>query len=258
VTRDFPGSAFGLPVVDVERAQDVQHVAGDAHEIAVGGWLSIGPPLSCAAPSVEPASRLQPGCGDDLTWLLSRPEILTFRDGPTVALREPAGPGIHVRFETGLVDWPPVDDPETVIPIPIVALGHFDDPAATTCPPEDEAWCRDLFIIDGVAWAYGNDLGFAGRINDPKVKSTPDQIGQAIHTITPYAIIVAAWPTPGRGLAESELGLVNLPKAVRTASRVWIVKVIEAGQVRPYLVVDDELAVYRVLHDGTFERVYGA
>jgi len=92
----------------------------------------------------------------------------------------PSGPGIHLRFEAPQVDWPPVDDQETVTPVPIVAIGHFDDPAAATCPPEDATWCHDLFIIDNIAWAYGNNLGFAGRINDANVKSTPDEIAQAI------------------------------------------------------------------------------
>ncbi len=230
VAREFPSTALGMPVVDVERAQDVQHLAGVSRELAVGGWLSLGPPLMCAAPSGEPTSRLQPGCGDELNWLLERPEILTFQDGPTVALQEPSGPGIHVRFEAPQVDWPPVDDPGTVTPTPIVAIGHFDDPAAATCPPEEAAWCHDLFIIDSITWAYGHDLGFTGRLDDPKVKSTPDEIAQAIGAIDPAARVVAAWPTPGRGLAESELDLVRVPKAIGTASRVWIVKAIEAGQ----------------------------
>jgi hypothetical protein len=82
-----------------------------------------------------------------------------------------------------------VDDQSTVTPVPIVAIGHFDDAAAATCPPEDATWCRDLFIIDSVAWAYGHDLGFAGLINDPKVKSTPDEIVQAMGAIDPAARI---------------------------------------------------------------------
>ncbi|HYH92457.1 MAG TPA: hypothetical protein VD763_04795, partial [Candidatus Saccharimonadales bacterium] len=250
VVWTFPSLAIGLPVVDVSAAQSIQRNEADDRELAVATWLSLGPGMSCRAPSEPPVSPLQPGCGSAGNWLLERPETLVFRDGPTVKTLQPAGPGLHPHFGMGQFDWPETGLTELVMPIPIVALGHFDDPGAEACPAQDARWCRDLFVIDRIAWAYGNDIPAMAESRDPKVESTPAQVEAIIGEAVATGVVLSGGSAPGRGLGESELPVTDWPDPILETSRVWVVKVLEAGRATLFVVLDDSHRVYRLDDDG--------
>ena len=250
LVQTFPDEVLGLPVLDVEAAMTIQATPNDDRELAVASWFSPGPGLSCAPPSQASVSPLQPGCGSDLNWLLERAEMLTFIDGPTTKLVRPLGPGIHPHFAGPPLAWPTTTTIERP-PIPIVAVGHFDDPGATRCPAKDLGWCRDLFVIDRVAWADGSEM--SGIASDPDAVSTPDEIQSRLDQVAPTSPTVGIWPIAGAGIGNGELAGHDWPEVVLRSKRVWIVTRLEDERLRTYVVLDDDPLVYRVDDDGVTE-----
>jgi len=60
-----------------------------------------------------------------------------------------AGPFLTPWVPDGL--WPQLQDVgRETPPVPIVVLGHLDDPRAENCRPEAVKLCRDRFVIDAV------------------------------------------------------------------------------------------------------------
>lgn len=120
--------------------------------IAVHGYWSIRPVgLMCAAPPTpEPHPLEGARCGYGL-W------GITERDEPIFTVARPgrlipaAGPSIipHVEgdIERRLFTIRLHGDLYHR-PIPIVAIGHFDDPGAALCRPEARTRCADRFVLD--------------------------------------------------------------------------------------------------------------
>jgi len=124
-----------------------------------GYWTDRSFPHSCAAPS-EKTGELELYCRDGEWGITERNEAikdLTIRrQGNTTAIGGPPAAGPH------LTPWVPSDADQRRLfaqtpvndqfwpPVPIVVVGHFDDPKAADCPKSARQLCLDRFVIDQV------------------------------------------------------------------------------------------------------------
>jgi hypothetical protein len=127
-------------------------IKGEA--VALGGWWTDRTiPHSCAVPvPVTQPSVLELGCHDIEFGITERNEpILTFL--PTDQILPPAGaylnPYVREELQHSLFSLPVIDD-QFYPPVPIVVIGHFDDPRAIACRPQARQGCLDRFVIDRI------------------------------------------------------------------------------------------------------------
>jgi hypothetical protein len=123
--------------------------AGTLHggPIALGGyWTNRAMPRPCPT-SPAGAGAFEMYCVDGEWGITERPEaILQIVHYST--WQPAAGP--H------LTPWVPDDLDDTLLPgtnttappVPIVVVGHLDDPRAADCLPRSRQYCRDRFVID--------------------------------------------------------------------------------------------------------------
>jgi hypothetical protein len=123
---------------------------GSTPFVLTGFWTDRSYGHGCPAPLVEPG-ELELWCHDGEFGITEGAE-------PILSLT----PGFQVVPATGphLTPWmpesiaqrlvvPPVGD-FSFPPVPIVVVGHFDDPRAADCRPEARELCRDRLVIDSI------------------------------------------------------------------------------------------------------------
>lgn len=119
--------------------------------IALGGyWTDRTIVHSCAVVVPEPGV-LELGCHDIEFGITERNEpILTFHpDQIRAAAGAYLNPYIPRALQQGLFSLPVVGG-QRYPPVPIVVLGHFDDPRAIECRPQFRQMCLDRFVVDRI------------------------------------------------------------------------------------------------------------
>jgi hypothetical protein len=116
-----------------------------------GFWTDRTIPHSCAPP-LTPLGVLELGCHDIEFGITEGNEpILTFL--PTDQVLPAAGaylnPYVSEELRHPLFSLPVIDG-QFYPPVPIVVVGHFDDPRASECPPRARQDCLDRFVIDRI------------------------------------------------------------------------------------------------------------
>ncbi len=146
----------GLPVMTVSEVLAARSAGGLRSEaIAVGGYWtdgSIG--HSCAFPQSQPGV-LEIYCQDGEFGIteLDEPVIVIDRHGNVTP---PRGPTLTPYFPEGLARLGelfslPIINGQRYPPVPIVVIGHFDDPLAAACRPERRQTCLDRLVVDRIA-----------------------------------------------------------------------------------------------------------
>ena len=88
-----PGSVFGLPVVHVHDAIAVRDFGVDDHEIAVSGWFTPAPPVSCGGGAAKISeSPVVAHCPDELVWLSEDAGSYVRVTGSRLDTEAPTGP----------------------------------------------------------------------------------------------------------------------------------------------------------------------
>lgn len=152
VPTSTPSTVDGLAVQTVSELLDTRK-AGAAHgQIALRGyWSDRSVPHSCSAPD-KPPGELELRCHDG-EWGISEENEpigeLTV-DGRFVPASSPhLTPFIPDELAAGLFDFELING-QRRRPVPIVVIGHLDDPRAKDCQPEQKQLCLDRFVIDRI------------------------------------------------------------------------------------------------------------
>jgi hypothetical protein len=160
-------SVDGLPVRIVSDVLALR-AAGDLRKepVAVGGfWTNRSRGHSCAAPDASPG-ELELYCHDGQYGITERDEpILRFVDASRAQpatgphLTPYLEPSVTTRNLAFAVSFQ-IESP----PVPIVVVGHFDDPRAADCRAGARQLCRDRLVVDRVASYDPADLA---RVTPP-------------------------------------------------------------------------------------------
>jgi hypothetical protein len=150
---DTPNALAGLTVHSVSELLELRsggHIGGEPVALR-GFWSDRGFGHSCVPPDSQPG-ELQIRCHDGEFGITERDEpigTLTV-DGRFVPHEGPAlTPYVEEALAQRLFTLPYVNG-QYFHPVPIVVVGHFDDPRADLCQPEARERCRDRFVIDQV------------------------------------------------------------------------------------------------------------
>lgn len=151
------GEVDGLPLMTVSealRARDAGTLP-DGRVAVHGYWTSTSIVHGCA-PAFEAIGELELYCHDGEFGITERNEpiwVVDFRTGQVTYTAE--GPHLTPWIPDGLVGADglytlPMINGQWYPPVPIVVLGHFDDPRAAECRPEARRLCRDRLVIDRI------------------------------------------------------------------------------------------------------------
>jgi len=258
---DQPTMALGLPVVSVSDAIAIRDTDPTDREIAVRGYFSPAPPISCPAPSgrfSENPIRLD--CPLQSQWLLEDPERLVTRSSNSMEGHAPLGPAFHPVF--------PFLDMSAVTaagvggdPVDMVVIGHFHDrrgdPDTALCGATKDAGC-DGFVVDGIHSVGGTRVPSSTVIDleplAPEPRSEPtwtaDDVDRLVQAAAPKFAILSRVALPGHRIHELEpslgtgaLGIIGHPIA-------WVVTGLDASAGgtppvrRTFLIVDGTAEAY--------------
>jgi hypothetical protein len=142
-------AADGFRVSEALAKRDAGELGSDKITL-IGYWSMRQIPHSCAAP-METPGELEVYCGDGEFGITERYEaILEYAPGFRAFPAE--GPALTPWIAEVL--WPRLIVPQTADgfypPVPIVVVGHFDDPRAADCRPRAQQLCRDRFVVDEI------------------------------------------------------------------------------------------------------------
>jgi len=145
----------GLPLLTVSEAiakRDSGELGNQAIAIA-GYWSYVSVILSCGPPSGGQAGDLEIYCYDGFWGIteLDEPIAVFTRNAP---LTKASGPALtpYVGDVTGgqaLFNEPFING-QRFPPVPIVVVGHFDDPRAADCRPVARQLCKDRLVLDRI------------------------------------------------------------------------------------------------------------
>jgi hypothetical protein len=155
-TAALPATVDGLTVMTVSEVLAARDEGG-LHEapVALGGYWSDGSMAhGCAAPD-GPTGELEYYCHDGEFGIteLDEPIMVIDRHG---YVTEPRGPHLTPWFPNELPGFAdlvslPIINGQRYRPVPIVVVGHFDDPRAEACRPEALELCLDRLVVDRIA-----------------------------------------------------------------------------------------------------------
>lgn len=149
-TASFPAEVDGHDVHSVSEllaARAAGQLSGGPIALA-GYWSYLLVGHSCGAPQGDPG-ELEIYCHDgefgiternEPSAILTRESLLLRAEGPMVT------PWVSETLLRTIV-LAPVNG-QMFPPVPILVLGHFDDPRAAQCRPAARALCEDRFVID--------------------------------------------------------------------------------------------------------------
>jgi len=178
---DFPLEVLGLPVISVSEAIARREAGPEGTELAVRGWTSTAPPMSCPA-QLEPLTPLELRCPERFTsWLTERREPTWERLPSGMRGIPPSGPAIQplIRLEVPREPLDGIDaEPHGPEPFPVVLVGHFNDHRSLLCP--DIESCRRHFVVDTRVWVAGRPAGRETVVvaDGAVARLTPEQAGQ--------------------------------------------------------------------------------
>lgn len=151
-------SVDGLTIHSVSKLLDLRadgRIGGE--RVALRGFWSDRRQdyfLSCIDPDSTPG-ELEIPCRDGTFGITERDEpIATLtEDADGTRLVRTDGPALTPFVEEALTerlfDLPNING-QPYLPVPIVVVGHFDDPRAADCRPESRQRCRDRLVLDEI------------------------------------------------------------------------------------------------------------
>ena len=142
----------GIQVMTVSEAL-AAHAAGtlpDGRAAIRGYWSNGETPHQCIPPLGY--GDLEMPCAFDEFGITERDEPIVVFDDHGNGIYAAEGPFLVPFFPEG-VDLPglfglPIVDGRRYPPVPIIVLGHFDDPRSEDCRPVARQRCRDRLVID--------------------------------------------------------------------------------------------------------------
>jgi hypothetical protein len=264
-----PGFVLDLPIIEVTDAIAVRDAGVDDRELAVLGWFTPAPLISCGVNAAKVfVSPLQLHCpSDELIWLTERPESLIHLSGPSL-VTAPSGPAINPFLDGLDRAWqrPPPQIGDAIAdstPVGVVFLGHFDDRRADLCPEAEQAGCRDRFVVDAVAMVEGvpqprsvvREVRQAGMVQG----SSEADIAAIVANEAPQSPILSMVVTDGaEGLVRTEPSLADGQQGLASRPIVWVVRGLESERVVTYIVVDGTDAIYEMTREGDAVQVGGS
>ena len=226
---------MGLPVVRVTEAQSLRDQASEDDPIAVSGWYSTGPPHSCPAPMDGPRSPLAMDCDRGQSVIAELPEapIVVQRTvngdmtSITVRPRDMEGPYLE-PFRDSPVNGDPFGGADPWIPVPVVAIGHFNDHRAAGCIAADREFCAGVFVVDHIAEAHGDELGVVLE-GDPGLGPAKRSVDETVQLIESEfgddAQLVSLQALRGQDLVNYEDRAPEIPDL----AVVWLAEVVDLG-----------------------------
>jgi hypothetical protein len=152
----LPTTVDGLPVMTVSEALAARADGGLADQpVAVAGYWSDGSSAhSCAAPD-GPTGELEYYCHDGEFGITELDESIMAIDRHGY-VTEAIGPHLTPWFPNDLdrlgeLFGLPIVNGQRYPPVPIVVVGHFDDPRAADCRPAARQLCLDRLVVDRIA-----------------------------------------------------------------------------------------------------------
>ena len=254
-TLEPPRSILGLDVVSVSAALGVRDAGVDDREIAVRGWFTPAPAISCGpAPATRAVSPVQARCPDQNVWLTEEAESLVHVNGNQEDVDGPHGPALNPDLDGLDLSWEPL--PLTIgkdsasVPAAVVFVGHFDDRRASLCPAEEAAACRDRFVVDQVAWADGATPSRSIGLTDFPWTSSVAAIEAVIAEEAPQSPILSMQIVHGAALGDTqpsiEPSLANGQGGLTDRPGLWIVRVLESDRLSTYIVDDGNGRIYEM------------
>ena len=214
----LPATVDGLPVMTISEAiaQRDAGTLGD-HPVAISGfWSGQMVMHSCAAPNGR-TGELENYCHDGefgLTELDEHIEVVDQHGFVTVGTGPKLTPfvGNDLAGADALFNLPYVNG-QLFPPVPIVVVGHFDDPRAADCRPVTRQLCKERLVLDRI-------VSFdPGSLPTPAPTPTPTPFPFADPPPAPYAVAdcVGDNPTSFVGWKSlRELGIdLSLPDEVQ-------------------------------------------
>jgi hypothetical protein len=198
----LPTEVDGLTVIMVSEVLAARADGGlRGATVAVGGYWSGGSfPHSCAPPP-EQTGELEIYCHDG-EWGITELDESIFsidRHGyGTTAVGPSLTPWFPNELE-GLVDLfgLPTINGQPYPPVPIVVVGHFDDPRAADCRAAARQLCRDRLVVDRIAVLDLAAVPTPGPSPTPTAFPSPAPTGlfgpQACAGDVPYSFV--GWTT---------------------------------------------------------------
>lgn len=204
-----PAVIDGLQVMTVSEVLAARSAGGlKIVAVAVGGYWtdgSIG--HSCAFPVVIPGV-LEIYCQDGEFGIteLDEPVIVIDRRG---SVTPPRGPALTPYFPEGLSRLEelfslPIINGQRYPPVPIVVIGHFDDPLAAACRPERRQACLDRLVVDRIASFNAQAVPTPGVSPTPSPFPSPAPSGL-------FDPIVCAGDVPYSFIGWSTTAVLQLP-----------------------------------------------
>jgi hypothetical protein len=149
-------SVDGLPVMSVSEAL-AAHTAGrlPGGRAAVSGFWSggfIG--HSCTSPLAQPG-ELELYCHDGEYGITERNEQMIVVEESGLVTYQAEGPHLtpwipsDLELANPLLDLPMIHG-QPYPPVPIVVVGHFDDPRAAQCQPDKRQLCLDRLVLEQI------------------------------------------------------------------------------------------------------------
>lgn len=140
-----------LSVSDVLEGRSSGEIGGQPFALR-GYWTGVLYAHSCAPPSEQPGD-LEIYCHDGEFGITEQDEPFITVTVDSRAIPH-SGPGItpYVREPeaTRLYSAPGIVNGQPYPPVPIVVIGHFDDPEAADCRPQARQICLDRFVLDQI------------------------------------------------------------------------------------------------------------
>jgi hypothetical protein len=150
-----PSTVDGLPLLTVSEAI-AKRDAGDLDggPVAIGGYWSDASVQSMCVPPNGTPGVLELWCGNGefgITELAEPIETISNRGHVTPGTGPSLTPyiGNDLAGASALFTLPIING-QRYTPIPIVIVGHFDDPRATICRPEARQLCKDRLVVDRI------------------------------------------------------------------------------------------------------------
>jgi hypothetical protein len=147
-----------MTVAEVIRARAANELP--AGHLAISGYWSIAGLVHSCAPPPARTGDLELYCQDGDFGITDAREPIRVSNREGFVLSE-AADALTPYFDddvapadiwrTGVVIAPDFE------PVPIVVIGHFDDPRADECRPVARQLCRDRLVVDRIA-EFGDDL----------------------------------------------------------------------------------------------------
>ena len=259
-SEEPPMNALGLPVVSVEQAIGRRDAGVDDRELAVHGWFSPPPPISCPAPATWPVSPIEPNCPDQWVVLMADSESITTIEDNGFIGASPSGPFFQLDLDDLDLAWQrrlPALGP--VPPIELVVIGHFDDRRSFACPEPVEQACRDRLVVDRVDTVDGVRQPTSIVRDVEALSSTPEEVRAVVADAVPGSEILSV------ALVDGATGIGRIEPALGTGRggfidhpATWVVRVLRGDRAKTLLVVDGTDAISEMTPDNVPVRISGS